>query len=66
MRYIFGPVEEVEEEVYINYLMNQILLVIKVKRFEWAGHVTRVSKNRRIKKVFDSKSEGTRKAERQD
>jgi hypothetical protein len=35
-----------------------------VKRLEWAGHIVRVSENRTIKKVFNTKPEGSGKAGR--
>jgi hypothetical protein len=34
---------------------------MKVKIFEWAGHLIRASANRMIKKVFNTKPEGSRK-----
>jgi hypothetical protein len=37
---------------------------IKAKRLEWAGHLTRTSENRTIKKIFNTKPEGRRKVGR--
>jgi hypothetical protein len=37
---------------------------IKVKRLEWAGQLIRTSENRTIKKIFNTKPEGKRKARR--
>jgi len=33
---------------------------IKVKRLAWAGHLTRVSNERTLKKIFNTRREGTR------
>jgi hypothetical protein len=41
-----------------------IIGYIKVKRLEWAGHLIRTSENRTIKKIFNTKPEGTRKVGR--
>jgi hypothetical protein len=35
-----------------------------VKRLEWAGHLIHTSENRTIKKIFNTKPEGTRKVGR--
>jgi hypothetical protein len=37
---------------------------IKVKRLEWVGHQIHASENRMIKKVFNTKPEGTMKVGR--
>jgi hypothetical protein len=49
---------------YRKYLMNQILLVINMKRLERAGHLICASENRMIKKVFNTKPGGTTKVGR--
>jgi uncharacterized Rossmann fold enzyme len=37
---------------------------IKAKRLEWAEHLICTSENRIVKKIFNTKLEGTRKVER--
>ena len=34
---------------------------IKEKRLEWTGHVVRMNHGRKIKKIFESKPEGSRR-----
>jgi hypothetical protein len=34
---------------------------IKKKRFEWTGHVVRTDHGRTVKKIFESKPEGSRR-----
>jgi hypothetical protein len=34
---------------------------IEKKRLEWTGHVTRMDQGRRVKKMVDSKPEGSRR-----
>ena len=38
-----------------------IVADIKKKRWEWIGHVVRMDKGRTVKKVFESKPEGSRR-----
>jgi hypothetical protein len=71
LRYIFGPVEEngtwkrrYDHELYKLFNEPDITGYIKVKRLEWAGHLMRTSENRTIKKIFNTKPEGTRKVGR--
>jgi hypothetical protein len=71
LRYIFGPVEEngtwgkrYNLELYKLFNEPDIIRFINVRRFEWAGHVSRASENRINKKVFNTKPEGTRKVGR--
>jgi hypothetical protein len=46
---------------YMNSLMIQILFnQIKAKRLAWAGHLTRMSNDRTLKKIFNTKPDGTR------
>jgi hypothetical protein len=68
LRYIFGLVEEngiwrkrYNHELYKLFNEPDIIGFIKVKMLEWAGHITRASENRTIKKP-----EGNRKWEDQD
>jgi hypothetical protein len=42
-----------------------IIGFVKVKRIEWAGHLIRASEKRKIKKVFNTKPERSRKLGRQ-
>jgi hypothetical protein len=68
LTYIFGPVEEngTWKRRYNHelYKLSDIIGYIKVKRFEWAGHLLHTSENRTIKKIFNTKPEGTRKVGR--
>jgi hypothetical protein len=68
LRYIFGPVEEIgtwrrryNHKLYKLFNEPDITGYIKAKRLEWAGHLIRTSENRIIKKIFNTKPEGTRK-----
>ena len=36
------------------------MTVIKIRRFEWLGHVSRMNKTRSVKKIFEGKLEGRR------
>jgi hypothetical protein len=51
-------------ELYKLFNEPDIIAYIKVKRLEWAGHLIRTSENRTIKKIFNTKPEGTRKVGR--
>jgi hypothetical protein len=71
LRHIFGPVEEngiwrrrYNLELYKLFNEPDIIRFIKVKRFEWAGHLIPVSEIRMIKKIFNTKPEVTRKVGR--
>ena len=46
------------------YRKPNIVITIKVRRLEWAGHVVRMSDDRTVKKVFVGKPDGRRKAGR--
>jgi hypothetical protein len=48
----------------VTEISNLSRWLIKVKRLEWAGHLTRASESRMIKKVINTKPEGTRKVGR--
>jgi hypothetical protein len=39
---------------------SNIVNYIKAKRLAWAGHLTRMSNERTLKKIFNTKPEGTR------
>jgi hypothetical protein len=71
LRYIFGPMEEngtwrrrYNHELYKLFNEPDITGYIKAKRLEWAGHLVRTSEIRNIKKIFNTKPEGTRKVGR--
>jgi hypothetical protein len=71
LRYIFGPVEDngtwrrrYDHELYKLFNEPDITGYIKVKRLEWAGHLICTSENRTIRKIFNTKPEGTRKVGR--
>jgi hypothetical protein len=71
LRYIFGPVEEngtwksrYNYELFKLFNESNIIVYIKVKRLEWAGYLMGASENRIIKKIFNTKPEGTRKVGR--
>jgi hypothetical protein len=71
LRYIFGSVEEngtwrrrYNYELYKLFNESDIIGYIKVKRLKWAGHLIRATENRIIKKIFNTKPEGTRKVGR--
>jgi hypothetical protein len=50
--------------LYKPFNEPDIIGYIKAKRLEWAEHVIRTSENRIIKKIFNTKPEGTRKVGR--
>jgi hypothetical protein len=69
--YVVGPVEESGTwrrgyncELYELFDEPDITGYIKAKRLEWAGHLMHTSENRTIKKIFNTKPEGTRKVGR--
>jgi hypothetical protein len=46
------------EELMTKYKAPDIVNVIKIRRFEWLGHVVRMNENRCVKKIFEGKLEG--------
>ena len=40
--------------------LSDIVVHIKVKRLAWAGHLMRMSDERTLKKIFNTKPDGTR------
>jgi hypothetical protein len=71
LRYIIGPVEEngtwrrrYNHELYKLFNEPDTIGYINMKRLEWAGHLICTSENRIIKKIFNTKLEGTRKVGR--
>jgi hypothetical protein len=51
-------------ELYKLFNEPDIIGYIKVNTLELAGHLIRTSENRTIKKIFNTKREGTRKVGR--
>jgi hypothetical protein len=51
-------------ELYKLFNEPDITGYIKAKRLEWAGHLICTSENRTVKKIFNTKPEGTRKVGR--
>jgi hypothetical protein len=71
LRYIFGPVEEngtwrrrYNYELYKLFNEPDVIGYIKAKRLEWAGHLIHTSENGIIKKIFNTKPQGTREVGR--
>ena len=67
MRKIYGPTKEngqwrikTNEELRTKYKSQDILTVIKIRRLEWLGHVSRMNEIRSVKKIFEGKLEGRR------
>jgi hypothetical protein len=67
LRYIFGPMDEngtwrKRHNLELYKLFNEADIVgfIKVKILEWTGKLIRANESRMIKKIFNTKSEGTR------
>jgi hypothetical protein len=68
LRCIFGVVQEngmwrkrCNHELYELFNEPDIVKYIKVNKLEWAGQVTRMGSNRTVKKMFNTRPEGTRK-----
>ena len=67
MRKIYGPTKEngqwrikTNEELRIKYKSQDIVTVIKIRRLEWLGHVSRMKETRSVKKICEGKLEGRR------
>ena len=45
------------EELMTKYKTPDIVSIIKIRRFEWLGHVVRVNETRSVKKIFEGKLE---------
>ena len=43
-----------------KYKSQDIVTVIKIRRLEWLGHVSRMNETRSVKKSFEGKLEGRR------
>jgi hypothetical protein len=51
-------------EIYETFKEPNIVNYIKVKRLAWAGHLMRMNDDRTIKKIFNTKPDGPRRAGR--
>jgi hypothetical protein len=65
---IYGPTKEngqwrikTNEELRIKYKSQDIVTVIKIRRLERLGHVSRMNETRSVKKIFEGKLEGRRR-----
>jgi hypothetical protein len=68
LRCIFGAVQDKSTwrkrynyEFYKLFNEPDIIKYIKINRLSWAGHIIRMENNRTVKKVFNTRPEGTRK-----
>ena len=66
LRKIYGPTKEngqwrtkTNEELRTKYKSQDIVIVIKIRRLEWLGHVIRMNETR-VVKIFERKLEGRR------
>jgi len=64
---IYGPTKEngwwrikTNEELRTKYKFQDIVTVIKIRRLEWHGHLSRMNETRSVKKIFEGKLEGRR------
>ena len=67
LRKIYGPTKEngqwrmkTNEELRTKYKSQDIVTIIKIRRLEWLGHVSRMNETRSVKKIFEGKLEGRR------
>jgi hypothetical protein len=67
LRKIYRPTKEdgqwrikTNEELITKYKSQDIITAIKIRRFEWLGHVIRMDETRYVKKIFEGKLEGRR------
>ena len=67
MRKIYGPTKEngqwrikTNEELRNKYKSQDHVAIIKIRRLEWLGHVSRMNETRSVKKIFEGKLEGRR------
>ena len=67
LRKIYGPTKEngqwrikTNEELRTKYKSEDTVAVIKIRRLEWLGHVSRMNETRSVKKIFEGKLEGRR------
>ena len=67
LRCIYGAKQEngiwrkrYNHELYEMFNDSDIVVHIKVKKLAWAGHLMRMSDERTLKKIFNTKPDGTR------
>ena len=67
LRRIFGPIQEnmqwrsrYNQELYKQFKSTDLVTHIKLRRLEWAGHVSRMEESRVPKKVMEGKIYGRR------
>ena len=60
LRKIYGPTKEngqwrikTNEELRNKYKSQDIVTVIKIRRLEWLGHVSRMNETRSVKKICE-------------
>jgi hypothetical protein len=70
-RKIYGPTKEngcwrikVNHEIRERFKSLDIISVIKLRRLEWLGHVTRMNETRVARKILDDKPGGKRRRRR--
>jgi len=47
-------------ELRTKYKSQDIVTVIKIRRLQWLGHVSRMNETRSVKKIFEGKFKGRR------
>jgi len=50
-----------DQELRELYKELDIVVDVKMKRLEWTGHVVRMGQGRTVKKILESKPEGSRR-----
>jgi hypothetical protein len=71
LRKIYGSIKDqngwrirTNDELQVVYRKPNIVITIKVRRLEWAGHIVRIPDDGTVKKVFVGKPDGRREAGR--
>jgi len=66
-RRVYGPTKEngqwriiTNDELRTKYKSQDIVTVIKIRRLQWLGHVSRMNETRCVNKIFEGKLEGRR------
>jgi len=66
-RKIYGPTKEngqwrikTNEELRTKYKPQDIVTIIKIRRLEWLGHVSRMNETRSVRNIFEGKLERRR------
>ena len=64
LRKIYGPTKKngqwrikTNEELRTKYISQDTVTVIKIRRLEWLGHVSRMNETGSVKKIFEGKLE---------